>query len=139
MSLVITLSSYRPRNPDVTTWTIYRALCRMDDLLTLMLTQCKNLPFIDVLNPDKNPSKIVLCPKSEEITLYINHPDEFHIDALLKMAEGRALRGAKLSTITIVSTDALAPTRKVFLLRKHVDDAEHKFDDELPEWDTIPS
>ena len=65
-------------------------------LLTLMLTQCKNLPFIDVLNPDKNPSKIVLCPKLEEITLYINHPDEFHIDELLKMAEGRALRGAKL-------------------------------------------
>ena len=136
-SLAVTLSSCRPRNPDITKWTFYRTLCRMDDLLTLMLTQCKNLPFIDVLNPNKNPSKTVLCPKLEDITLYINHPDEFHIDELLKMAEGRASRGAKLSTITIVSTDALAPTRKVFLLRKHVDYVEYKFDDELPEWDTV--
>jgi len=138
-SLAVTLSNYRSRNSDITTWTFYRTLYRMDDLLTLVLTQCKNLPFIDVLNPDKNPSKIVLCPKLEEITLYINHPDEFHIDELLKMAEGRASRGAKISTITIVSTDALAPTKKVFLLRKHVDYVEYKFDDELPEWDTIPS
>jgi len=138
-SLAITLSGYRSRNSDITKWKIYRILCRMDDLRILVLTQCKNLPFIDVLNPDKNPDKIVLCSKLEEITLYVNHPSEFHVDELLDMAEGRASRDAKLSAITIVSTDALAPTKKVFLLRKHVDYVEYKFDDTLPEWDTVPS
>ena len=139
-SLAITSGSYRPRNPaDIMTWTIYRILFCMDDLRTLILAQCKNLPFIRVLNPDKNPSEVVLCPRLEEIIFYVNNTGQSHIDELLNMVEGRASRGAKLSVITIVSGDALVPTKKVFQLRKHVSRVEYKFDDALPEWDTLPS
>jgi hypothetical protein len=111
----------------------------MEDLRTLTLTQCNNLIFILILDPDKNTSKIVLCPKLEEIILYIKHPNQFHINELLSMAEERASRGAKLSMIMIVTTDALAPTKEVFQLRKHVSRVEYKFDDAPPEWDTLPS
>ena len=139
-SLAITSGDYRPHNPaDIVTWTIYRILLCMDDLRALMLAQCKNLPFIDILDPDKNPSKTVLCPKLEEISLYVDSPGESYIDELLNMAEGRASRGAKLSAIMIVSTEALAPAKKVFQLRKYVSRVEYRFDDALPEWDTLPS
>ena len=102
-----------------------------------MLAQCNNLPFIFTLNPDKNPDKTVLCPKLEEIILYIEHPDQFHIDELLSMAEERASRGAKLSKITIVSTNALAPTKEVFQLRKYVSRVKYEFDDTPPVWDFL--
>jgi hypothetical protein len=139
-SLAITLGDYRPpEQADIRRWYIYRKLCRMGDLRTLMLAQCRNIPFINLLDPDKNPGKIMLCPKLEEIIIYIDHPDELHIDKLMNMAERRASRGAKLSAITIINTGALAPTKKVFQLRKHVSRVEYKFDDALPEWDAIPS
>jgi hypothetical protein len=110
----------------------------MKDLRTLTLARCNNLIFILPLNPDKNPSKIVACPKLEEIIIYIKRPGQFHVGELLSMAKGRASRGAKLSAITIVSTDALAPTKEVFQLRKHVSRVEYKFDDASPSWDTLP-
>jgi len=111
----------------------------MDDLRTPMLIECKYLPFIDILDPDKNPSKIVLCPKLEEIIIYGNHLDQSRINGLLNLTEGRASRSAKLSATTIVSTDALAPTKKVFQLRKHVSRVEYEFNDVLPKWDILPS
>ena len=98
-----------------------------------MLVECKYLPFIDILDPGKNPSKIVLCPKSEEIIVYVNYLDKSRINGLLNLAEGLASRGAKLSAITIVNTDKLhAPTNQVFQLRKHVSRVEYKFNDVLP-------
>lgn len=48
------------------------------------------------------------------------------------------MRGTKLSKITIVSTDALAPTKEVFQLRKHVSRVKYKFDDTPPVWDALP-
>jgi len=138
--LSITRSSYQSRSSDqIETWSAYKTLRPITGLRTLMLAHCRNLPFIQTLNPNKNPAEVVLCPKLEEIILYIKHFDQFQIDELLKMAEGRASRGAKLTAITIVSTDALAPTKEVFQLRKHVLRVEYKFDDALPEWDALPS
>lgn len=110
----------------------------MGNLRTLTLIESNNSPFILTLNPDKNPDKVVLCPKLEEITLYIDHSYKFHINELLSMAEERALRDAKFSAITIVSTDALTPLMEVFELRKHVSRVEYKFDNAPPAWDTLP-
>ena len=111
----------------------------MEDLCTLTLTECDNLPFILTLNPDKNPDEIVLCPKLEEINLYIKCPSQqIHLNELLKMAEERASRDVKLSGITVVSTGVFAPMKEVFQLRKHVSRVEYKFDDVVPEWDALP-
>ena len=137
--LAITLHSYRPSDPaQITKSTLYRALNRMEDLRTLMLIRCEILPFIHTLNPDKNPSKAVLCPRLEEIVFYINHQDLLHVDELVYMAKERALRDAKLSAITVVNIDEVAPKKGVFRLRQYVSCVEYKFDDVLPEWDILP-
>ncbi|KAF9780881.1 hypothetical protein BJ322DRAFT_1213524 [Thelephora terrestris] len=117
---------------------VYRALSSMQNLHSLTLAQCRNLIFISSLNPDKSLSKVILCPNLQEIILYVKDPGELHVDELLKMAEERASRGAKLSAITIVNTGTLALTRDVFQLRKYVSRVECKFDDAPPEWDTLP-
>ena len=135
--LAITLCHYHPHTP-VTEWTLYRTLRSMKDLYTLTLTRCNNLSFILTLNPDKNPDKTVLCPKLKEIILHINCSDQLHFGELLSMTEGRALRGAKLSGVTIVSAETLVPTNQVFQLRKHVSRVEYKFGDAPPAWDTLP-
>ena len=139
LCLAITLSGYQPSSSaQITTWTAYYILFRMENLRSLRLIHSRNLPFIHVLNPNMNPSGAVLCPKLEEVILYIKHPDQLHLDELLSMAKERDLRGAKLLAITIVNTEALAPQKEVFQLRKHVSRVEYKFDDAPPEWDTLP-
>ena len=92
---------YHPR--DAPTPTETRILRSMEDLRTLILSRCTNLPFILILNPnkklDKNPDEKLLCPKLEEIVLYIERPDQFYINELLSMAEERASRGRSESTV----------------------------------------
>lgn len=139
--LAITLCNYQPpASARVDGWIVYQTLRSMGSLRILTLAECNNLPFIRILNPNENTSNTVLCQKLEEIILHIRKPDQFRINDLLRMAEERALRGAKLSAILIVSLDvAFVPTEEaVFQLRKHVSRVEHKFDDVLPEWDTLP-
>ena len=116
----------------------YQTLNSLKDLYSLTLIRCGNLLFFLILDPGTNPSTTVLCPKLKEITLYIKGPDDLPVDELLKMAEERASRGAKLSVITIVSTGTLAPKRDVFQLRKHVSRVKCKFEDAPPEWDMLP-
>lgn len=123
----------------IETWYLYNALRPMEDLRTLALTRCKNLPFILLLNPDKTPSNIVLCPKLEEIVFYIELLDQLHVEELLSMVEERVSRGVKLLAITIVTAGALAPTKEVFQLRRYVSRVECKFDDAPPAWDALPA
>jgi len=137
--LTVMLYCHPPSSFPTTEWTIYHTFCSMKNLRTLTLSRCKNLTFILALNPSKNPSKTILCPKLEEIILYIERPDQFHVDELLSMAKERASGGVKLPAITIVSTEEFAPTKGVFQLRKHVSRVEYKFDDAPPEWDTLPN
>ena len=138
MSLAITLSGHQRSSPaQITTWTTYHILSRMENLRSLRLVHSKNLPFIYALNPNMNPSEIVLCPKLEAVILYVKHPDLLHLDELLGMAKERDLRGTRLSAITIVSTEAFAPPKEVFQLRKHMSHVEYKFDDAPPEWDAL--
>lgn len=137
--LAITLCGCPPPSASIETWPAYRTFFSMEDLRSVTLTQCNNVPFILALNPSKNPSKDILCHKLEEIVLYIQRPDQVYTKELLSMAEERALRGVKLPAITIISTDALAPMKEVFRLRKHVSRVEYKFENEPPRWDALPT
>ena len=136
--LTITWYDYQPSNPaQIAKSMLYRTLHRMEDLRTLMLIDCSYLPFIHILNPDKNPDKVVLCPKLEEITIYDYLGDTFFIDELADMARERALRGVKLSTIRIFSGK---PAKGVHLpLREHVSQVEYEFYGASPDWDALPN
>ncbi|KAF9780873.1 hypothetical protein BJ322DRAFT_287211 [Thelephora terrestris] len=137
--LVIQRCCFKPPSGSVTASIVYNTLLSLKNLSSLTLVRCHNLNFILALNPKENPSGTLLCPKLEEITLYIKDPDDLRVDELLGMVKGRASRDAKLSVIMVVSTGTLAPTKDVFQLRKHVSHVECKFDDALPEWDALPA
>ena len=138
--LAITLCHYRPRaSARIETWSVYQTLQSMEDLRALTLARCINLPFILTLNPRKNSSKTVLCPKLEEVTLYIKRMGQFRINELVSMAKERAAKGAKLSAISIISLDdASISPREMSQLREHVSRVEYKFGDAMPTWDTLP-
>jgi len=138
--LAITLCHYRPRPSTlIETWSVYQTLHSMEDLRTLTLARCITLPFILTLNPQKNSSNTVVCPKLEGIILYIKRLGQFRTNELLNMAKERALRGAKLSTISIISLDdASISSREMSQLREHVSHVEYKFGDAMPTWGTLP-
>ena len=133
----LAVSKYRPRPADAEKCPIFQTLFFTDDLRTLTLTKCYNLPFILALNPERNPSKLVLCPNLEELVLYIKLRDQFHIEDLVSMTKKRALRGAKLSSITIVGLGELVSGARVFKLREHVTHVEYRIDDATPDWDHL--
>ncbi|KAF9643331.1 hypothetical protein BDM02DRAFT_3191807 [Thelephora ganbajun] len=105
----------------------------MNDLRTLRLVQCNNLPFILALNPNQNPSKLAVCPKLEDLILYVDE-DSFNIEELTSMAEERALQDAKLSSITIIGLGFVPGG--ILGLREHVARVEYGAEDELPQWDS---
>jgi hypothetical protein len=125
--------------PEIEKSLVYRTLLLMNSLRALTLTDCLNLPFIFTLNPNQSFSKTIVCPKLEEIALYISTRDRFCIDELLEMTKERASRGAKLSTITITCPQEFSPAKEVLKLRDYVSFVEYKLDDVLPAWDHIPS
>ena len=110
----------------------------MDDLRTLVLIECHNLPFILALNPEENPSKLVLCRNLEHLVLYFESQDQFHIKHLTGMARERASRDAKLSSITIIGLGELVPGKEVFKLREHIERVRYRVEDEPPDWDYLP-
>ena len=117
----------------------YQALFMMNNLHTLALIDYLNLSFILALNPDKNTSNIVVCPKLEDLVLFFQGlQEESCIDELLEMAKGRASRGAKLSTIVIICPRELIPTEKVSDLRRYVSCVEYRLDNTAPRWDVLP-
>jgi hypothetical protein len=104
----LTISEYGHPDPaEAEECPVFETLSSMDNLRTLILIKCNNLPFILALNPRKNLSKLVLCPGLEELVLYTNPWNQLPIQHLIDMAEDRASRGAKLSSITIVSLGGL--------------------------------
>ncbi|KAF9645560.1 hypothetical protein BDM02DRAFT_495875 [Thelephora ganbajun] len=88
---------------------VFRILSLTNNLHTLILTKCHNLPFILALNPKRNSSRLVLCPNLEEIVLYIKSRDQFHIKYLISMAKNRASRRTRFTSITIVGLGKLVP------------------------------
>ena len=134
----LAVSTYKPPKPaEVENCQVFQTLSSMDNLRTLILTKCHNLPFILSLNPEQNSSKLMLCPNLEEIVLYIKSQDQFHIKQLISMTRERASRDARLSSITIVGLGELVPGKEVFKLREHVTYVEYRVDDAPPDWDHL--
>jgi len=115
----------------------YQFLHRTKDLRSLTLTRSSNIPFIIALNPDLNPSKLTLCPNLKELILYVERRNAFNLPELMSMAEERALRDSKLSSITIVGLGELVPGKEVFKLKEYVSHVDYKFKEEPPSWDSI--
>lgn len=118
---------------------IYLTLLPMKNLHTLTLTRCFNLPFILSLNPGQNPSRTLVCPKLEDLVLYITNGTWFCIKELLAMVKERASSGAKLSTITIIGSKEFVSVKEVLKLREYVSRVEYRLDDVVPDWDDIPA
>ena len=137
--LAIALCDYQPSDPtQIETWSLYKTLHSMEDLRTLTLAQCTSGPFILTLNPKKNSSKTVLCPKLEQLTLYVTRPGQYRINKLLSMAKDRASRGAKLSVISIIGLgNIFVSAEEMSQLREHVSRVECKSGGVMPAWDAI--
>ena len=117
---------------DLNEYTTSKTLIVMNNVRTLTFNDCPNPAFICVLNPNRNTSNTVMCPKLEELILYTHtRPEESYVTELLEMARERALRGAKLSTFVINCPQELDPTDTVFGLRGHVSRVEHQLAAEI--------
>jgi len=80
---------------------LYRALLHMNDLRTLILTQCEDpRTFVRALHPDHSSSGIMVCPKFE--VLVIEYGGTFSINDVVGTTATRASRGAKLKTVRAV-------------------------------------
>ena len=123
-------------HPEVGESGAYRILLLMNNLRTLRLTGCIILSFVLALNPDRNVSSTVVCPGLQELIL-IGDEEGFFTDELLEMAKGRASRGAKLSTISIIYPREFI-SAGVFNLEGYASRVEHRMDATPPTWDTIP-
>ena len=135
----LAVAQYEPKTLDpVDESGPYHILCHMKNLRTLTLTRCNNPPFILALDPSQNPSKHVLCPKLEEIILYVQGLDLFDIKELKSMAKRRASAGVKLQSITIVKLGRLILREEVSKLKKYVTNVRHRFEENSPRWDAVP-
>jgi hypothetical protein len=110
----------------------------MNDLRTLFLNESHNLPFFLALNPDEDPSRRVLCPRLENLILYIEELELLCIGEFVSMAKARALNGAKLLSVTVVGENGLV-LDEVFQLREHVGNVKCVSVGHLLRWDTIPA
>ena len=119
------------------TSTIYETLLLMNNLRALVLTNCYNLAFVVALNPEKNAFRTVICPKLQELFVYIKKKERFCIPELLEMAKARAIVGARLETITIVGSREFVPLSEVLKLRACIRHVEYRLD-VMPKWDDIP-
>ena len=86
---------------------LYRALLPMKNLRTLTLSHCAGPDiFILALDPNTRLSGVMACPKLEELVLVLRLDGEtLNIRNVIEMAAARALRGAKLKSVRIVSPD----------------------------------
>ena len=116
----------------------YQTLLLMRTLQTLTLTDCFNASFVSALDPSQNPSGTLLCPELKEVILYIKKKEQFCIKELLAMAKERDSKGAKLSTIKIISTEAFVSATEVLKLRDHIERVRYRLDNIVPAWDDGP-
>ena len=117
----------------------YNILHAMKDLRTLFLNRCNNLPFILALDPAQTPLDHILCPKLEELILYVGHKETVNSLELVNMAKERSLRGAKLHSIVLASPGKILWEWVVLRLREHVVRVERRTWGSVPEWDSIPN
>ena len=117
---------------------VFRTLCSLETLRTLVLFYSDTLPFILALNPEKNSSEIVPCPNLEELIIYpLSHPR--HGD-LVEMSRSRDSKGAKLSSIVIIDTQECSMEEEVSKLKENVTHVEYRresYSFTRPGWDGV--
>ena len=84
----------------------------MENLHTLVLGNFDRTSFVSALNPNRNASTTVICPKLEELSLVVKSSS--YIDEISEMAKVRASRSAKLLTVMVFSTE-FTPTHELGL------------------------
>lgn len=117
-----------------------QALLPMKNLHSLTVLRCENLlPIIHVLNPDISSSSILICPKLEELRVYIYREEDFDVDHAVEMAAARASRGAKLKFVRVVSSRKHVPV-DVSELCRYVSCVEYDFKggEEVGDYDDHP-
>ena len=117
---------------------ILRTLSFTNDLQILTLIDCNCLPFVFALDPSRNPSNFVPCPKMKEIVFYITSWNHIHLQNLTFTAKHRASRGAKVSSITFVDLGGRGEMKKVLGLEEHVTHVEYRVEGAGPVWDAVP-
>ena len=137
----LAISKYRYPNPngaEVEESPAFQTLSFTDNLRTLILSQCDNMPFFLALDPEENPSKLILCPNLEELIIYIKPRDWFPIEGLISMVKNRALAGAALPSIAMVCLGEPVPGGEIFKLGEHVAHVACRVGGKAPAWDDIP-
>lgn len=116
---------------------VFQTLLSTNHLRTLILSNCVHKPFISALNPQKNSSQHVLCPNLEEFVIY--SASWGRTESLIKMAKGRAQRGAKLLSIVMIFLDASLPKEDISKLEEYVMNVKCVHRLQLPFWDDLSS
>jgi len=101
---------------------LYQALLPINDLRTLVLTQCED-PHILVraLHPSMSSLGAVVCPELEELVIELKYRGAFDIEKVAETAAERASRGVKLKTVRIIDGYSDVHSRPdVSELKKHV-------------------
>ena len=128
-----------PTSAEVEECPIFQALSSTNNLRTLILIDCHNLPYILQLDPERHPSNLVLCPNIEELVLYVNSWSKVDAGPLIRMAKNRASRRARLSSIKLVCRSGQGQReREVSELKEHVTHVEYRVDEVIPAWDDVP-
>ncbi|KAF9780767.1 hypothetical protein BJ322DRAFT_280341 [Thelephora terrestris] len=107
----------------------------MDDLRTLFLSRCSPLSL--TLDPNWKPQEPVPCPKLEKLVFYVGDNGVLSIREVTIMARERALKGASLRSIVVISGRKLRLEGEEFELMKYVERFECRVG-ECPRWDQIP-
>jgi hypothetical protein len=141
LSTIERLAVFKSGDPEPTEFEdrpIFQMLSSTNHLQTLTLTNASLLFFIRALDPEQNPSNLVLCVDLKELVLHVKYWD--HVKRACSMAKNRASRGVKLASVTFVDRADRWPREleMLFELRKHVTHVTYRVDEALPPWDEIP-
>ena len=139
-ALRLAISQYRhPIPPGAEDCPVFRTLSNTSNLRVLILNECNNLPFVLALDPQENPSNLILCPKLVELALYIKREDQYHLEHLISMAKHRDSEGAKLLSIAFIGLGGFVPGDEVLKLRENVTGVVRLVDSTPPAWDKLPA
>ena len=136
----LTFSWYNHKEvPKIEECPIFQTLSSANDLRTLSLVSCNQNPFFIALDPGQNPSNPVRCLNLKKLVLYSVYGSGAppNVKLLIEMAKNRASRGAKLSSVTLVTLKCRVNEKKVLKLREHVTHLEYRNDVSVPDWDTV--
>jgi hypothetical protein len=118
----------------------FRTLSSANNLRTLVLISCDIQRFTRALDPEQNPSNLVLCPDMEELVIYLRFSFLLDFDRLISMAKSRASGGAMLSSVTFVDVNFIGEIHDLSRLREHVTHVKwiQKCPSSQPTWDWVP-